>query len=97
MIFNDEDKRMLLLALARIETRRRKSIVLRFWHNYSIAEIAKELKVSWDRADHLVEDTILMLRRILISEMDFKEYNKREQLLNKLRKTDKEKQLFKAA
>lgn len=41
----------------------RKAIFLRFWQPYTICEVARELKTSWEQADILIDTAVSKLRR----------------------------------
>ena len=38
-------------------------IQLRFWENYSIYQVARELGISWKEADALIDSALLKLRQ----------------------------------
>jgi len=48
-----------LRALSEFE---RKAIFLRFWGPYSIAQVATELRMTWEAADRLIDGAIIKLR-----------------------------------
>jgi len=48
--------------LAQLNCRERKAIYLRFWVPYSIEEVAREMEVSWEQANQLIESSIAKLR-----------------------------------
>lgn len=63
-----------------LNPKQRRVIQLRFWENYTIAEIARELRTSWDETDKLIERILWELR----SKLD--NFGKPERLYNQKRK-----------
>lgn len=61
--FSAEDQVIVRSLLKRLPSKQKKAIVLRFWHNYSIFEIAKSLRVSWGEADVLLKDAMISLKK----------------------------------
>ena len=90
MTFTNEDKFVVLAAVQRLDQKSRLVIFLRFWDDYSIEEIAYELRLTWDDAQKLLNNSLLQLRRMIIFESSFEEYSKRELLLNTLRRSHNE-------
>ena len=58
-----EMRPLLLGGLKNLNEMERKAIFLRFWPPYSIAQVADELKVTWDHADEIINRAIEKLRR----------------------------------
>lgn len=54
--------RALFVAVTELSSVAQRAIYLRFWENYEIEEIAKELNISWDQADKLIENTLKDLK-----------------------------------
>ena len=54
--------KILEYELKNLNSIERKAIYLRFWVPCSIAEIAAELKLSWDSADNILETAITKIR-----------------------------------
>jgi len=46
-------------------------IEMRFFHNYSISEIARYLRIGWDDADSLIQSVLPILRRICLNDPCF--------------------------
>ncbi len=61
--FSAEDQVIARSLLKKLPPRQKKAIVLRFWHNYSVFEIAKSLRVSWGEADSLLKDALISLKK----------------------------------
>ena len=49
-------------GLKQLDDNERKAIFLRFWQPYSIAQVATELRMSWEAADKLIDRAIGKLR-----------------------------------
>lgn len=61
--FSTEDQIIARSLLRRLPPKQRKAVILRFWHNYSIFEIAKALRVTWGEADKIIKDALLNLKK----------------------------------
>lgn len=48
--------------LPNLNHQERKAIYMRFWVPSTIAQVATELKVSWDAADRIIDQAVLKLR-----------------------------------
>lgn len=46
------------------------SIVLRFWHNYSILEISEVLRLSWSQTDWIIDESLVMLKESMTNEKE---------------------------
>ena len=57
-----EDKFIARAMVKRLPFKQRKAITLRFWHNKSIYEIAKALRMTWGEADNLLKEALLQLK-----------------------------------
>lgn len=55
----------LLNALLTLPPQGQRAINLRFWENYTIEEISEHLRISWDEADQLIEQSLKQLRSYL--------------------------------
>lgn len=60
--FTEMDYIILRNSLAQLSKTERKVIYLRFWENMTIQEIAKMHRMSWERVDNLIDETLLKLR-----------------------------------
>lgn len=49
-------------SLKKLDAKQRTAIFLRFWQPYSIEQVAKHLKISWDAADCLIDQAVEKLR-----------------------------------
>ena len=58
----ERQKSILLDGLRELSAVERKAIFLRFWFPSTIAQIATELRVSWDVADQIINGAIIKLR-----------------------------------
>ncbi len=56
----------LLQALTELSPQGQRAINLRFWENYTIEEISEDLRMSWDDADELIEQSLKQLRMRLL-------------------------------
>lgn len=52
----------LLVALTELSPQGQRAINLRFWENYTIEEISDDLRMTWDEADELIEQSLKQLR-----------------------------------
>lgn len=52
----------LLDALSALSPQGQRAINLRFWENYTIEEISESLRITWDQADELIEQSLKELR-----------------------------------
>lgn len=58
----DTYERILNEGLFALDDIERKAIFLRFWAPSSIEQVSKELKISWDAADQIINRSIEKLR-----------------------------------
>lgn len=63
----------LLQALQGLSPQSQRAIYLRFWENSTIEEISDELRLTWDEADFLIEESIFNLREHLSLVLDLLE------------------------
>ena len=61
--FSTEDQLIARSLLKKLPPRQKKALVLRFWYNYSIFEVAKSLRLSWGEADSLIKDALMSLKK----------------------------------
>lgn len=71
MEFSGTDRAIARALLKRLPPAQRKAVVLRFWHNYSVFEIAKALRVSWGEADSLLREALCKLKKDCIRQPHF--------------------------
>lgn len=55
----------LLSALKSLPPDAQRAVYLRFWENCLIEEIAASLAITWEAADHLLEESIFFIREFL--------------------------------
>jgi len=58
----DSYEQVLMAGLKKLDEMERKALFLRFWVPCSVGQIAIELKINWDLADHLINRSIAKLR-----------------------------------
>ena len=68
--FNHYDKLQVRRAVSKLSPIHQRIIFLRFWENYSIEDIAKEMRIEWNEAYRSLEDAIDLLRSIFLSEQE---------------------------
>ena len=61
--FSIEDQIIARLLSRNLPPKQRKAIVLRFWYDYSIFEIAKSLRMSWEEADRTLKNALAKLKK----------------------------------
>ena len=69
--FNEFDKNLVRSFLRKLPQDQRTAIVLKFWEDYSLSQIASELEITWDGAAHLIENGIQSLRKYCLSHPEF--------------------------
>ena len=60
--FSNEDQIIVRSLLRKLPQRQQKAIILIFWDNYSVSEVARKLKVSWEEADKTILRGLMKLR-----------------------------------
>lgn len=60
------------MAMVMIEGSQADALILRYWKNYEIAGIAKEMRISWAEADQLIKQAEEEIKKILLKHDDFK-------------------------
>lgn len=71
MKFSGRDKEILRVGLSVLPFWERHILVLRFWENYSIKEIAKALEMEWDEVDKSIEESQQKLKKFCLSFPEF--------------------------
>lgn len=71
MEFSTADQIVARSILKRLPPAQKKAVVLRFWHNYSIFEIAKALRISWSEADSLLRAALLKMKKDCLGQPQF--------------------------
>lgn len=69
--FSVEDQIIARSLSRKLRPRQKKAIVLRFWHDYSIFEVAKSLRVSWEEADKTIKDALAKLKQECMEQPHF--------------------------
>lgn len=69
--FSVEDQVIARSLSRKLRPRQRKAIVLRFWHNYTIFEVAKTLGLTWEQADRTIKDALTKLKRECVEQPHF--------------------------
>jgi len=64
--------------LPKLNRQERTAIYLRFWVPCTIAQVATELKVSWEAADAIIDMAVLKLRNGIRERKLSKNYNSEE-------------------
>ncbi len=57
--------------MTELTTKEFKAVILRFWGQFSINDIAKDLGVSWDMADQTLTRALEKLRSCYLRDADF--------------------------
>lgn len=57
-----QDKVIARSMVKKLPFEQRKAVTLRFWHNKSIFEIAKALRMTWGEADNLLKEALIQLK-----------------------------------
>ncbi len=60
--YTNFEKAQLHECLKELNEKQQQALHLRFWENFSIEEIAKEMRVSWYFANELIENGISSLK-----------------------------------
>lgn len=60
--FSTEDQIIVRSLLKKLPPRQRKVIILRFWHNHSVSEIARKMKITWEETEKLLNDGLSKLK-----------------------------------
>ena len=69
--FSVEDQIIARSLSRKLRSRQRQAVVLRFWHDCSIFEIAKSLGVTWDEADRAIKDALAKLKQECVAQPHF--------------------------
>ena len=72
MEFCESDKEILRRAMEMIESDQADALILRYWKNYDIEEIAQEMGLSWGDANKLIDSAQREVKRILLEDFGFK-------------------------
>lgn len=69
--FSVEDQIIARSLSRKLRPRQRKAIILRFWHDYTIFEVAKSLRVSWEKADEIIKEALVKLKHECVEQPHF--------------------------
>lgn len=69
--FSVEDQIIARSLSRKLRPRQRKAIILRFWHEYTIFEVAKSLRVSWEEADKTIKVALAKLKQECMAQPHF--------------------------
>ena len=72
MDFCESDKELLRLAMEMIQGDQADALILRYWKNYEISEIAQQMKISWGDANRLINTAQREIKKILLDSPEFK-------------------------
>lgn len=59
----DEYQHVIEKALCALNDLERRVVFLRFWEPYTIAQVADQIEVSWEEADHLIDGAVRKIQR----------------------------------
>lgn len=69
--FSVEDQIIARSLSRKLKPRQRQVVMLRFWHDCSIFEIARLLGISWDKADTVIKDALAKLKQECMAQPHF--------------------------
>ena len=69
--FSVEDQIIARSLSRKLRPKQRQAVMLRFWHDCSIFEIAKFLGVTWDEADKIISDALARLKEQCLAHSRF--------------------------
>ena len=69
--FSEGDKVIVRSLLRKLPLKQRKAIILRFWHNYSISDVARELRISWKKSYKMITGGLVKLRKECMAQPRF--------------------------
>lgn len=75
-LFSSRDHVIARSLMKQLPPKQRKAVVLRFWHNYSIFEIAKSLRVTWVEADKILSKALVKMKRECVKQPHFSKSKK---------------------
>ena len=70
-LFQSNDYRTIRRAMDELPLIEKLVIEMRFFHNFSISEIARYLRIGWDEADCLIQSVLPILRGSCLAEHGF--------------------------
>ena len=69
--FSVEDQIIARSLSRKLLPKQRQAVMLRFWHDCSIFEIARSLGVTWDEADRMIKDALSKLKQGCMAQPHF--------------------------
>lgn len=69
--FSVEDQVIAKSLSEKLCPRQQKAIILRFWHDSSIFEVAKSLGVTWEEADRIIKGALAKLKQGCVEQPHF--------------------------
>ena len=69
--FSVEDRVIARSLSRKLKPKQRQAVLMRFWHDCSIFEIAKSLGVTWDEADRMIKDALARLKQGCMAQPHF--------------------------
>ena len=72
---------MLRDLLPELPDQERKVVHLRFWQNYDFEEIAKALRMKRQKVDEVLENALILLRKLFIAALSEQEMSAEEPML----------------
>jgi len=66
--FGSDDVRVLQAILIKLSKKENYAVVQRFWADQTIESISKDLRMSWDDTNQLLEEAIKKLKEYFIDE-----------------------------
>jgi DNA-directed RNA polymerase specialized sigma24 family protein len=70
-VFNEFDHFLVQCGIDELPFLERLIIELRFWNNFSIEEISKALRISWDDVEMHLQSAFESLKQFCLKEEDF--------------------------
>lgn len=61
-MYSNLDKKIVVALLRKLPLRQRVALTLRFWHNFEILEVAREINLTWDETDQLIDEGLRRLK-----------------------------------
>ena len=56
--------------VARLPEKHKISIILRFWYHFSILEISTVLHLDWSQTDHLINESLELMKESMMDELN---------------------------
>jgi hypothetical protein len=69
--FNEVDYLVVRRAMDDLPLLEKLAVELRFFHNFSIEEISRFLRIGWDEASSMLDESLLILKSKCLSDPEF--------------------------